>query len=68
VPDLLLRGYKGFVQRQEEIEVEQAERLGWETTLRLLRIRDQYLSDRGYNVELDLRRTFQTELKELDIY
>jgi hypothetical protein len=68
VPDLLLRGYKGIVQRQEEIEVEEAERLGWETTLSLLRIRDQYLSNRGHNVESDLRRAFKTELKGLGIY
>jgi hypothetical protein len=70
VSDLLLRGYRGFVRRKEEISVEEAEWLGWETTLRLLRIRDQYLSsppsyasDRRYNPDSDLRRAFHVELK-----
>lgn len=75
VPDLLLRGYRGFMRRQEEISVEEVEWLGWKTTLRLLRIRDKYLSspvrpyttdcmDRRYNPDSDLRSAFQEELEE----
>lgn len=73
VLNLLLRGYHELVRRHREISVEEAERLGWETALSLLRIRDRYLSslktpvsfsNRAYDPVPDLHATFQVDLEE----
>jgi hypothetical protein len=42
----LLQGYKDLVEAQGEISVEDEMRLGWETTSKLFRIRDEYLQKR----------------------
>jgi hypothetical protein len=42
VPDWVIRGYNNLVRKRETLSIEDAKRLGWEETTRLLRIRDQH--------------------------
>jgi hypothetical protein len=70
-PLLLRRGYKELVEGSGGISEEDEERLGWETTSKLLRIREQYLQDsitwrRDSNIIVDdeIDKVFSQQLKD----
>lgn len=59
-PELLLHSYKSLVLRSEEISMEEISRLGWETTAKLLRLRDkQFRSRDRFDLNESLRHMFK---------
>jgi hypothetical protein len=70
VESWLLQGYQRLVEAPEGISVEDEKRLGWKTTSKLFRIRDEYLqtpyqSSWSYNkVPSKIQEVFAEELKE----
>lgn len=70
IPEWLLPGYEQLIKRPEFISMDEAERLGLRTVMRLYKIREETMYTRRSGLcdcERGIRRDFAEELKEVGV-